>query len=254
MSTTTLDVTGTRKVSLATLVRVELRKMYDTRAGLWLLISIAAITALVLAIVWFTAEPEDRTWFNLMSVLASPQGLLLPVLGILLVTQEWGQRTAMVTFALEPNRLKVIGAKVIAAVLFGTAAVVLAMVLAALATAIGGSDNGWEGFGADDPFKMVLMQLLGVVMGVGFGLVFLNSAAAIVAFFLVPMVFSIVANVWEPMRDLAPWLDLGTAQQPLLSGAHMNTEMWGHVATSSLIWVVLPLAVGLWRVLRAEIK
>ncbi len=37
--------------------------------------------------------------------------VLLPVLGIMLVTSEWGQRTAMVTFALEPRRRRVVWAK-----------------------------------------------------------------------------------------------------------------------------------------------
>ena len=42
-------------------------------------------------------------------------GILLPVLGILLVTSEWSQRTAMVTFTLEPSRSRVIAAKFVVA-------------------------------------------------------------------------------------------------------------------------------------------
>ena len=52
------------------------------------------------------------------------------MLGILLITQEWSQRTGMVTFTLEPHRGKVIAAKVIAALVFGLLAVVLACVIA----------------------------------------------------------------------------------------------------------------------------
>ena len=46
----TLDVSRPRAVPFGRLVRVELRKMADTRAGRWLLISIAALTLLVLVI------------------------------------------------------------------------------------------------------------------------------------------------------------------------------------------------------------
>src|SRR5689334_19443540 len=98
----TLDVSGTPKVSFSRLVKVELRKTVDTRAGLWLLISIALLTALVLVI--FLINATDKSFTNAIQASATPQGILLPVLGILLVTQEWGQRTAMVTFTLEPRR------------------------------------------------------------------------------------------------------------------------------------------------------
>ncbi len=41
----TLDVSGTPKTPFARLVKVELRKSFDTRAGLWLIGSIVVITA-----------------------------------------------------------------------------------------------------------------------------------------------------------------------------------------------------------------
>ena len=40
-----IDVSGTQQVPFSRLVTVEMRKMGDTRAGLWLLIAIVAITA-----------------------------------------------------------------------------------------------------------------------------------------------------------------------------------------------------------------
>ena len=38
----------------------------------------------------------------------TPMGILLPVLGVLSITSEWSQRTAMVTFTLEPSRMRVV--------------------------------------------------------------------------------------------------------------------------------------------------
>ena len=102
----TLDVSGTQPVSMTTLVKVEMRKMVDTRAGKWLLITIGAITALIMLIFLLAAHTKDHQFTNYMGIAATPQGFLLPVLGILLVTQEWGQRTGMVTFTLEPHRAR----------------------------------------------------------------------------------------------------------------------------------------------------
>lgn len=251
---TTIDIAGTPRVLLTRLVKVEMRKMWDTRAGLWLMIAIGAITALIMVIFLLAADDADRTFVNFMGIAATPQGFLLPVLGILLVTQEWGQRTGMVTFTLEPHRGKVIAAKVVAALVFGLLAVALALVLASLATAVAGGPGAWDNIGIDDVGKYGLLQITGVLQGLAFGLIFLNSAAAIVTYFVLPIAFSIVASLWSALNDIAPWVDLSTSQQPLFSGENLSGEEWAQIVTGTLIWVVLPFLAGLWRVLRAEVK
>lgn len=110
MTTTTIDTTpaqaidlsATPPIPLSRLVRVELRKLANTRSGKWLLITIGVITLFVIGIFYLTAKPSERTFFNFMAATNGPQGLLLPVLGILLITSEWSQRTALVSFTLMP--------------------------------------------------------------------------------------------------------------------------------------------------------
>jgi ABC-type transport system involved in multi-copper enzyme maturation permease subunit len=250
----TLDVSGTPGIPLSRLIRVELRKLVDTRASRWLLIAIGVVTALIIVIFFLTAPQSDRTFLNFVGATATPQGFLLPVLGILLVTSEWSQRTALVTFTLMPVRGRVLVAKVVAALLAGLAAILLAVGVAALATLVGGADDAWRSIGIDDLAKFGLLQVTGVLQGLAFGLLFLNSAAAIVTFFVLPTAFTIVASLWGALRDAAPWIDLGTSQQPLFQGLHLTGEQWWQLTTSTLIWVVLPFVVGLVRVLRAEVK
>ena len=250
----TLDLSGTQPVPMTTLVKVETRKMIDTRAGKWLLITIAAITALIMLIFLLAAHTRDHTFVNYMGIAATPQGFLLPVLGILLVTQEWGQRTGMVTFTLEPHRGKVLWSKVFAAVLFGFAAVVVALVVAALLTNVNGAPDAWKHIGVDDVFKYFLLQVSGVLGGMAFGLLCLNSAAAIVVNFVLPIAFSIVSGIWNALSRIQAWIDLGTSQQPLFDADHLSGKEWAQLGTSTLLWVVLPFAIGMWRVLRAEVK
>jgi len=250
----TLDISQTSRVPLSRLIKVEMRKMIDTRAGLWLIIAIIALTALITVIFFFAAEDKDRTFTNYMGVMATPQGFLLPVLGILLMTQEWSQRTGMVTFTLEPHRGKVIWAKVLAALAYGLLAVVLAIVLAALATSVSGAPGAWDNIGADDVGKFTLLQVSGVLQGLAFGLIFLNSAAAIVTYFVLPIAFSIVTSIWTAFSDVQPWVDLGTSQEPLFTGDPMSGEQWAQLLVGTTIWVVLPFLAGMWRVLRAELK
>jgi ABC-2 type transport system permease protein len=250
----TLDVSGTPRIPLSRLTRVELRKLADTRASRWLLIAIAAITTLIIVIFLINADASDRTFTNFMGVTATPQGFLLPVLGILLVTSEWSQRTALVTFTLMPVRGRVLLAKVIAALMAGIAAIILAMGIAAVATLAGGGDKAWANIGADDIGKFCLLQVSGILQGLAFGLLFLSSAAAIVTYFVLPTAFSIVASLWGALKDAAPWIDLNTAQQPLFNGTDLSGQEWWQLTTATLIWVVLPFVVGLVRVLRAEVK
>lgn len=250
----TMDFSGTKPVPMTRLIGVELRKLGDTRAGKWLLIGIAVITVAVITIFFLAAGSDERTFSNFIGITATPQGFLLPVLGVLLVTSEWGQRTGLVTFALVPARGRVITAKVVAAVIAGAAAIVVAIVVAAAATALGGAPDAWANIGADDFGKFGLLQAMGILQGLAFGLLFLNSAAAIVTYFVLPTAISIIAALWTALASFWVWVDLGTAQTPLFSNTDVTGEEWAHLAVASLVWIVLPFAVGLIRVLRAEIK
>ena len=124
-------------VPFSRLLRVELRKLVDTRAGFWLLAAIGIITVAVVVVFLFVADPAQLTFMNFVGATATPQSLLLPVLGILAVTAEWTQRTGLVTFTLEPSRTRVAVAKLVAVVLVGLLAVVVALGVAALGNVAG---------------------------------------------------------------------------------------------------------------------
>jgi ABC-2 type transport system permease protein len=250
----TLDITSTPRLPFSRLTRVELRKTWDTRAGFWLLISIVGVTLLINVIFVLAAKSGDRTFPNFMAASGAPQGILLPVLGILLVTSEWGQRTNLTTFTLEPSRGRVIAAKVTAAVLLGAAAALVAMGIAALATLIFGSDQAWDGVGIDAVGKILLTQEIGILAGLAFGLLLLNSAAAIVLNYLLPIVFSIIASLWPWLHHYQPWLDLNDSQTPLQNLDNLTGKMWAELGTSALIWMVAPFVAGLIRVSKAEVK
>jgi ABC-2 type transport system permease protein len=54
-------------------------------------------------------------------------------------------------------------------------------------------------------------------------------------------------------RDLQPWIDFDYAQSALFDGA-LNGQQWAHLGVTGLIWLVIPLTIGLGSVIRAEIK
>ena len=71
-----------RGLSFLTLLRVELRKQVDTRAGRGLLIAIGVLTALVLGLATWLTREEGADLPGLFVVTLTPQGLLLSLIHI----------------------------------------------------------------------------------------------------------------------------------------------------------------------------
>jgi len=258
----TLDISSTRPVSFWRLVRVELRKSYDTRAGMWLLLTIGLLTLAVEGIVLAvtTVQDEAMNFGDFVGAAAFVTSVLLPVLGIMLVTSEWGQRTAMVTFALEPRRPRVILAKLVTGLVLTVAtaafAITIGLVCNLLYAAIQGQSPSWE-FGFNFLVGFLITQSFAMLGGFALAALLLNTAAAIVVFFVykwvLPGLFALGAALMGWFADLSPWIDFQAAQLPV-QDLSVNGDEWGHLIVSGFLWLVLPLAIGLWRVLRAEVK
>lgn len=245
-----------RPVSFATLTLVEWRKQLDTRAGRWLLVTIGIVTAAVLAIMAIV-DGGNHSFEAFLVGTSTPMLLLLPIVGVLAATSEWSQRTALVTFALEPRRTRVGLAKLLSAVASGVVFFLGAVALAALAhlavVVLRDADPAWS-LDAGVLGGLFLMVVLVMAQGIGFGLVLLNTPAAIVSLLVLPTVFTIVGSLIPGIVDALPWIDLSTASEPLLLGEAPDGEQWAHLATASLIWVVAPVVGGLVRVERREVK
>lgn len=244
-------------VPFSRLVKVELRKTTDTRAGFWLLAAIVLLTAAIIVLFLIFARPDELTYRGFMFITSTPQGFLLPVMAILAVTAEWSQRTGLVTFTLEPSRMRVIAAKLVAVTILGLLAVALAFGLAALANLLGMSMRDGAGdwdIGGQLVLDLTFLQLSGLVQGFAFALMLINTAAAIVLYFVLPIAWSILFELVASLRDIAPWVDLGTATEPIFTEDSLSAEDWAHVAVAASIWILLPLLIGLWRLTHSEVK
>jgi ABC-2 type transport system permease protein len=246
---------ATQPVPLGRLTMIELRKLGDTRAGLWLLIIIGLATVGTSAINLGWAPDEEQTFAGFFAFGLVPSAVLLPVLGILSMTSEWSQRTALATFTLVPARGRVIAAKLGAGVVVAVASTIVTAVLSAGANLLGvalGGDGGWRIDGSL-LWQGLLLQIVFVLMGIGFGALLLNSPVAIVAFFALPTLWSVLGETIKPLGTAAKWLDLNATTIPL-SSPDMTAGEYGRMAVSVAVWVALPLALGAWRVLRREVS
>jgi ABC-type transport system involved in multi-copper enzyme maturation permease subunit len=243
-------------IPLNRLIRVELRKLVDTRAGRWLLLGIALVTVGAVAVYAFAADASELTFEHFVNVSVLPQSWLLPVLGIMAVTSEWTQRTGLVTHTLEPRRGRVLAAKFAATGILGALAIVLALMVAALANVLGSAlmdGNGSWSYGPVGLRDTVLFQALSLLQGLALGTLLMNTAAAIVVYFVLPTAFGLLFSMVDSLTGVASWIDISTSQAPLFDHSIAGVE-WLQLLVTSIGWILIPLAAGLWRLLHREIK
>ncbi|WP_152189399.1 ABC transporter permease [Georgenia satyanarayanai] len=253
---TTTARTASPPVPFTRLALVELRKQLDTRAGAWLLAVIVLLNAGLIALVLFTGEPENRTWQELTMASSLAQMLLLPLLGVMAATGEWSQRTALTTFSLEPRRTRVNAAKLVSALGLGVAVMAAALLAGALFNVVGmvalDGDGSWA-MEWSVLGGMLLALLLLVTQGLAFGLAFLSTPVAIVAYLALPTVWSLLTMLVDALQEPAKWLNLDFSMTALMS-AEMTATTWAQLATSAAVWIGVPLAIGLWRTARRDVS
>ena len=257
MSTTTLsapirvNTAGVHaRPGLGRLVAVELRKMVDTRAGFWVQVATVAITVVAVIVRCVVGDAADHTFASVLYVGLQPAAVLLPIVGILIVTSEWSQRTGLITFALVPVRSRVLGAKLIASVVLAGAMLVMSVAVAAAGVLVAapGIDGTWSDL-APLIGQSTVYVIAAMVTGVAFGAILLASAPAIVANFAVPTVWVALASL-PVFAGVAPWLD------PALDGMSeevLSLSQWAHAGTALAVWMLLPLVIGAWRITRREV-
>ncbi|KAB7745455.1 ABC transporter permease subunit [Nostocoides sp. F2B08] len=248
------------RIPLTRIVGVELRKMFDTRAGFWLMASIVITSLLATAALIVFAPDDALTFDNFAAAIGAPMTVILPMIGILAVTSEWSQRSGLTTFTLIPHRGRVLGAKFLAALVVGIVAMFIALVVGTLGTLLGsvvtGLDPVWNATVSE--FALIVVgSVLGMLFGFMLGVLIRNSAGAIVAYFVytlvLPPLLGLLASTQQWFADLQPWVDYGFAQAPLFNGT-VTSEQWQQLAVSGTLWFLIPLAVGLVIVRRSEVK
>jgi len=250
-----------RPIPTARLVKVELRKMFNTRSGFWMLVSIGVLSVIATGAVIIFAPDSDITYETFATAIGFPMSVILPIIAILAVTSEWSQRSGLTTFTLVPSRGRVIGAKAIATLLVGLGSMAVAFAVGALGnvagSALAGVDTVWNISLSAAP-QMVLGNLVGMAIGFTLGVVLRNSAAAIVGYFVVslvmPGILVLLAQVRSWFEDLQPWIDWNETQVALFEGTTNTGEEWAMLGSTTMIWIVIPLVVGLLSLRRSEVK
>jgi ABC-2 type transport system permease protein len=268
MTTTTLEReapvartrTAPRPIPMTRIVGVELRKMFNTRSGFWLMASIGIAALLATGATILFAPDRELTQEAFSAAIGFPMAVILPMVAILSVTSEWSQRSGLTTFTLVPHRGRVIGAKVWATLVVAVVSMTVALAVGALGNVVGsaiaGVDTVWD-LSVLDFALIVLGNALGMLAGFMLGVVLRNSPSAIVGYFVIsfvlPTLFMVLANAQAWFEDVWPWIDFNYAQGALFNGDPSAAD-WAHLGVTGLVWLVIPMAIGLRVVVRSEVK
>ena len=237
-------------IPFSRLIRVEWTKATDTRAARWLLALVALSTSGMMLVPILAPTRFDQTYTSYLEFASMAQVLLMPVVAILMLTGEWSHRSVITTFTQEPRRLRVVSAKVAAALLLGSGAAVFGGVATAaglgLAAASGRTIEGTLSIG--DIAGYLLYLLLNVLGGVAVGALLHSSATAIAAYFALNIAIALLGTA---STLIAEWVDTATTWTWVL-----DNDWGGHVpqvAVSTLLWVAIPLAAGAVRTQRRDV-
>jgi ABC-2 type transport system permease protein len=161
------------------------------------------------------------------------------------------QRTAMTTFTQEPRRGRVLAAKILTGQAISLAGVGFAFlaaqaVMLAAHAAGRGITTGWDwpklaGF--------IAFILLTGTIGIAFGALLHNTAVAIVTYFALGGASNLL--MIPALQAAGRWINTGQTYGWILDG-----QWAGHrsqIATSTLVWIALPLTLGLTRTLRRDV-
>ena len=253
-SVTVRSVTTARPapIPFGRLLRAEWRKTTGTRAARWLLAAVALTTIGGLEIPLLF--PRDVTQSRASYLTWAGLGLtrLLPIVLMLAMTAEWSQRTAMTTFTQEPRRARVLAAKVAAGLGISLVGAVYALAATGLVvTAARAAGRGIAvGWNWPQLAGFAVFVLLTSAVGIAFGALLHNTAVAIVTYFALAGAFSLL--MIPALETAGNWINTGQTYGWVLRG-----QWAGHaaqIATSTVLWVILPLVLGLLRTLRREVR
>jgi hypothetical protein len=238
---------------LGRLFSVELRKTIDTRSGRMMLGSVLLLSVAIAIWGAFKSCDGPITIGDFIEAISLPMSMLLPVVGVLAMTSEWSQRTALTTFTLSPRRVRVLLCKIGAALLIGSVmtAVAVGLSLGSFAIASSGSaaSASYAGLGSS-VISIFIAVSLNILMGAAFGALLSVSAAALVAYFAAPLLFATLGV--QLLGSSAKWLDITGAIHNIT--VRQIAGVWPQTLTSIALWIAIPMVAGLYLSARREVK
>jgi ABC-2 type transport system permease protein len=208
-------------------VRSEWTKLFTTRTWIGLLLGACVMAGGFAALFTGLAGQEQngqegippvgtQQYETLVFSVAANTSVLLLILGIIGMTQEYRHRTATPTFLTEPRRGRVITAKLIAYALVAVPfALVIVAVTVLVAVVYAGARGAAPSLSADNLQTLLasgLVLVVFAVIGVGLGALMRNQVGAIVGSLVYLYVIEPIISAIGVLQGAYKWLPGGAVQ------------------------------------------
>jgi hypothetical protein len=142
----------------------------------------------------------------------------------------------------------VLAAKLLAALVLSLAAFAVCLVLSVAATTISGGELH---LAAARLGQMAFFTVTSMLIGVAFGAALQSSAPAIVLSFAAPIAISAIGSI-HAIQDAMHWIDQARSLAPLTDRV-FSADDWARAATTLVLWLLVPLGIGAWRLARRDV-
>jgi len=240
-------------------MQAELLKIRSMPTPLWCgaAVLVAFVIGLAVTFVWGAGRDLDST-----ALIAFPTAIAAIVIGVWVFGVEYGQNTMRRTLTADPDRRRLILAKLVT-VLLVVAAVTVALYL--LALPLYGLANSGHDFAFDtgdllrEAAGAVFNNLIYALVGAAFAMITASMAggmtAALVFIFVLDGMLSLVPKVGDftfglAVADVGRWIS-GSAVEGLNAGAGHSTPVAALIVAG---WLAVLLALGVNRLLSSDVK
>ena len=240
------------------LIRAELLKLTSTRILLWLSLLILALVALIVSLNAAQGSAQELAHAGRQRDLVSSAAvsvLVALILGIVTSAGEYAHGTISHTFLVAPTRVRVVAAKVVAAITAGVALAVVADVAAlALAALWIAGKSAPAHLGSHDIRFLHLGTLLGAALasaiGVGFGALLRRQSGAIV----LALVWLLVGEPLLALGRIQPYAPGHSIAAVVAAGRHSGEllRFWPGIVLA-LFYALLLCAAGAYAVAKSDV-
>ena len=247
-------------------VRAEVRKLLSIQTWFWLLVAAVALAALVVIVPIATNGVSGPGALHTIVTNGNAAYIAVFILAVLSVTTEYRYQTITPTLLATPNRLQLVGAKLLTFLGVGVVfALVIAVVQTAIAVpwlsakgvdlAVGGPEGALTAVG-----EVALVVVLYALIGVGFGALLRNQVVAVVVGLIYLLFLENLIAIIPGVKHVFPFLPGGATASIYSWGRDTATQIPGvtllppAVAILVLLaWAVLLAGLGLATSLRRDI-
>lgn len=232
------------QINFVSLVKSEYKKLISPSSTVTILFTILFLTIIMIGVSIYQFK-NNQVWNAPFSSIVNPVNTLLAIPFILLVCEEWSVGTGITTYALVPQRTKVVLAK-LCVLLSLFVIVIISLLFLTIGTSLAGLVFHSYSISWNTSWSQLISSInslfVNLMLGFSLALLLRDNSTAIVLYFLIPPITVILPQL-PVIGQYARWISLGHSSS-LFVGGVIKSSVAQYIC-SLFIWIILPMVAGI---------